>query len=190
MVYIRGGKSFSMKRNGPITLVIITLFLAVMACGCATTDESAESTPVITPPVPTEEEAWAVTDPIFIKSANVPDYKTTIRAEPIEHVFGVYVSVDIDATVTGGNMASEGDNLFIVGFAYNYAEVSKDFTITSYTDVISSGIPPYRSKTDRIFPPMNTKTHTLNVVGLKDGMQINPSEPYNYGVIIMLRDEV
>jgi len=34
------------------------------------------------------------------------------------------------------------------------------------------------------------KTENFAVVGLKDGMQINPSEPYNYGVLIMLRDEL
>ncbi|KAF1076423.1 hypothetical protein [Methanogenium sp. MK-MG] len=176
-----------MKQKGPLYLAIFVLILAVMACGCATTDEPAEPTPVITP-VPTVEEAWAVTDPIFIKSPSVPDYKTAIRADPITNVFGVYVSLDIDATGMGGNMASEGDNLFIVAFAYNYAAVPKDFTITSYNDIISSGI-PYKSMTDRIFP-MNVKTENFAVVGLKDGMQINPAEPYNYGVIIMLRDEV
>ena len=177
-----------MKQKGPIALVICTLLIVALACGCATTDEPAEpATPEITP-IPTEEEPWAVTEPIFIKSPAVPDYKTSISASPIDNVLGVYVNVEIDATMTGGNMASEGDNLFIVAFAYNYAAVPKDFTITSYTDVISSGI-PYKSLTDRIFP-MNVKTHTLDVVGLKDGMQIDPAEPYNYGVIIMLRDEV
>ena len=187
LLYSRTGSS-TMKQKGPIALVICALLIAALTCGCATTDETDEpSTPAITQ-APTEEETWAVTEPIFIKSPAVPDYKTSIRASPIENVFGVYVTTDIDATVTGGNMASEGDNLFIVAFAYNYEAVPKDFTITSYSDVISSGI-PYKSKTDRIFP-MNIKTHTLDVVGLKDGMQINPAEPYNYGVIIMLRDEV
>ena len=176
-----------MKQKGPINLVIFALILTALACGCATTDEPAAPTPVITP-VPTEEETWAVTDPIFIKSPGVPDYQTSIRASPTANICGVTVSVDIDATGTGGNMASDGDNLFIVAFAYNYAEVPKNFTITSYNDVISSGI-PYKSKTDRIFP-MNVKTHSLEVVGQKDGMQINPAEPYNYGIIIMLRDEV
>ena len=178
-----------MKPRGTILIAIAALFLAILACGCATTDGPAEPTPgVCVTPVPTEEEPWAVTEPIFIKSPAVPDYKTSIRASPIENVFGVYVTIDINATVTGGNMASEGDNLFIVAFAYNYAAVPKDFAITSYNDVISSGI-PYKSLTDRVFP-MNVKRHTLDVVGLKDGMQINPAEPYNYGVIIMLRDEV
>ncbi len=177
-----------MNQKGSVTLVIFALILAALACGCATTDEPAKpATPVITP-VPTAEETWDVTEPIFIKSPNVPDYKTKIRAEPINNVLGVYVSLDIDATGTGGNMASEGDNLFIVAFAYNYAAVPKDLTITSYNDVIASGI-PYKSMTDRIFP-MNVKTYPLEVVGLKNGMQINPAEPYNYGVIIMLRDEV
>ncbi|WAI00624.1 hypothetical protein [Methanogenium organophilum] len=177
-----------MKLRGTISVIIVALFLAVLACGCATTDEPAEpATPEVTP-VPTEEETWTVTDPIFIKSPGVPDYKTSIRADPIKNVFGVYVSLDIDATATGSNMASEGDNLFMVGFAYNYADVPKDFTITSYEDIIASGI-PYKSMTDRIFP-MNVKTENFAVVGLKDGMQINPAEPYNYGVIIMLRDDV
>lgn len=177
-----------MNLKGSITLAIFALILAVLVCGCTTTDEPAEpTTPVITP-VPTVEETWAVTEPIFVKSPSVPDYKTEIQAEPINNVLGVYVSLDIDATGAGGNMASEGDNLFMVGFAYNYANVPKDFTITSYNDVISSGI-PYKSMTDRIYP-MNVKTYPLEVVGLKDGMQINPAEPYNYGVIVMLRDEV
>lgn len=176
-----------MNQKGQISLAIFVLFLAAFVCGCATTDEPAEPTQVITP-APTVEEAWAVTDPILIKSAGVPDYKTEIRGEPINNVFGIYVSLDIDATGTGGNMASEGDNLFMVAFGYNYAAVPKDFTITSYSDVIASGI-PYKSLTDRIFP-MNVKTENFAVVGLKDGMQINPAEPYNYGVIIMLRDDV
>ena len=177
-----------MKQKGLITFAILALIFAALVCGCTTTDEPAEpTTPTITP-VPTEEEAWAVTEPIFIKSPSVPDYKTSIRAEPIKNVFGVYVSLDIDATKTGSNMASEGDNLFMVAFAYNYATMPKDFTITSYNDVISSGI-PYKSMTDRIYP-MNVKTENFAVVGLKDGMQINPSEPYNYGVLIMLRDEL
>jgi len=176
-----------MKQKGSITLVIFALILTALVCGCATTDQPAEPTPVITP-VPTVEETWAVTDPIFIKSPAVPDYKTSIRADPIKNVFGVYVSLDIDATGTGSNMASEGDNLFMVGFAYNYAKVPKNFSITTYNDIISSGI-PYKSMTDRVFP-MNVKPYTLDVVGQKDGMQINPSEPYNYGVLIMLRDEL
>lgn len=176
-----------MKLRGTLSIVTVALFVAVLACGCATTDEPAEPTQEITQ-VPTEEETWAITEPILIKSPAVPDYKTDIQASPIDNVLGVYVTLKIDATMTGGNMASEGDNLFIVAFAYNYAEVPKDFTITSYNDVITSGI-PYKSKTDRIFP-MNIKTHSFDVMGLKDGMQIDPAEPYNYGVIIMLRDEV
>ena len=176
-----------MKQKGPINLAIFALILAVLACGCTTTDEPTEQTPVCTP-VPTVEDTWAVTDPIFIKSPAVPDYKTSIRADPIKNVFGVYVSLDIDATTTGSNMASEGDTLFMVGFAYNYANVPENFTITSYDDIISSGI-PYKSMTDRIYP-MNVKTENFAVVGLKDGMQINPSEPYNYGVLIVLRDEL
>ena len=176
-----------MNHKGSITLVVFALILAALACGCTTTDEPVEPTPAITQ-VPTGEGTWAVTDPILVKSPSVPDYKTSIRADPIKNVFGVYVSLDIDATGLRGNMASEGDNLFMVGFAYNYAEVPKDFTITSYNDIISSGI-PYKSMTDRIFP-MNVKTENFAVTGLKDGMQINPSEPYNYGVLIMLRDEL
>ena len=177
-----------MNHKGPVTFAIFALILAALVCGCTTTDEPVEpATPVITP-VPTVEETWAVTEPIFIKSPGVPDYQTEIQADPINNDFGVYVSLAIDATRTGGNMASEGDNLFMVAFAYNYAAVPKDFAITSYNDVIASGI-PYKSMTDRIFP-MNVKSYPLEVVGLKDGMQINPAEPYNYGVIIMLRDEV
>ena len=177
-----------MNHKGPVTFAIFALILAALVCGCTTTDEPVEpATPVITP-VPTVEETWAVTEPIFIKSPGVPDYQTEIRTEPINNALGVHVSLDIDAMKTGSNMASDGDNLFIIGFAYNYAAVPKDFTITSYNDVIASGI-PYKSMTDRIFP-MNVKSYPLEVVGLKDGMQINPAAPYNYGVIIMLRDEV
>ena len=168
-------------------MVIFTLILVAFVCGCTTTNEPPAPPPFITP-APTVDETWAVTDPILIKSPGVPDYKTEIRAGAMSNVLGVYVSLDIDATRTGSNMASDGDNLFIVAFAYNYAAVPKDFTITSYKDVTSSGI-PYKSVTDRVFP-MNKKSYPLDVIGLKDGMQINPSEPYNYGVIIMLRDDM
>ncbi len=178
-----------MKQKGQITLAILALILAALVCGCTTTDEPVEpATPAITP-VPTEEEVWAVTEPIFIKSPDVPDYQTNIRATPITNNLGVTVSVDIDATGIGSNMASEGDNLFIVAFAYNYAKVPKDFTIESYNDVISSQI-PYKSLTDRVFPMNKKPPYTLDVVGQKDGMQVNPTEPYNYGAIIMLRDEM
>ncbi len=176
-----------MNQKRPFAIVILALILIAFTCGCTATDKPAEPTPCITP-APTVEETWAVTDPIFIKSPSVPDYKTEIQAGPMNNVLGVYVSLDIDAMRTGSNMASDGDNLFIVGFAYNYAAVPKDFAITSYNDVISSGI-PYKSMTDRVFP-MNQKSYPLDVIGLRDGMQINPTEPYNYGVIIMLRDDM
>jgi hypothetical protein len=176
-----------MNQKRPFAILTLALILIAFMCGCTTTDKPPELTPVITP-TPTVEETWAVTDPIFITSSGVPDYKTDIRAEAMSNVLGVYVSLDIDAMGTGSNMGSDGDNLFIVAFAYNYAAVPKDFTITSYHDVISSGI-PYKSMTDRVFP-MNKKSYPLDVVGLKDGMQINPTKPYNYGVIIMLRDEM
>ncbi|MFA5394781.1 MAG: hypothetical protein GX097_02930 [Methanomicrobiales archaeon] len=176
-----------MNQKRPLLFLISALILGAFMCGCTTTDGPIVPTPINTP-VPTMQEPWPVADPIIIKSENVPNYKTEIRASPMNNVLGLYVSLDIDAKGTGSNMASEGDNLFIVGFAYNYAAVPKDFTITSYKDVTSSGI-PYKSMTDRIYP-MNKKSYPLDVIGLKDGMQINPSEPYNYGAIIMLRDEM
>jgi len=176
-----------MKLRRTLSFTIVALFLAVLACGCTTTDEPAEPTPVMTI-VPTAEETWAVTEPIIIKSPAVPDYQTDIQASPITNNLGVTVSLTINATGMGSNMASEGDNIFMVAFAYNYAAVPKDFTITSYNSLISSGI-PYKSKTDRVFP-MNVRTYPLDVVGQKDGMQVNPTEPYNYGAIIMLRDEI
>lgn len=167
--------------------IIVFLLLVTLACGCATTEEPEQPTPEMTV-VPTPEDTPAITEPVIITSSGVPDYKTSIQASPISNNMGVTVSIGIDATGMGSNMASEGDNLFMVAFAYNYASVPDDFTVTSYNDVIASGI-PYKSKTDRVFP-MNVRTYPLDVIGQKDGMQVNPGEPYAYGAIIMLRDEV
>lgn len=171
-----------------IPAIAVSLLLMALACGCATTEEPAQPTPEMTV-VPTPEKTLPpVTEPVIITSPGVPDYKTSIRATPISNNMGVTVTIDIDATGLGSNMASEGDNLFMVAFAYNYAAVPEDFTITSYNDVIASGI-PYKSKTDRVFP-MNVRTYPLAVIGQKDGMQVNPGEPYAYGAVIMLRDEM
>jgi hypothetical protein len=177
----------NLRRTLPVVLVF--LLLATLACGCTTTEEPAQPTPEATiVPTPEDTPAVAVTEPVIITSPGVPDYKTSIRATPISNNMGVTVTIDIDATGLGSNMASEGDNLFMVAFAYNDAAVPEDFTVTSYTDVITSGI-PYKSKTDRVFP-MNIRSYPLAVIGQKDGMQVNPGEPYAYGAVIMLRDEV
>ena len=173
---------------------IFLLLLGVMAvalvstCGCL----DGNGTPVPTVPSPVQptatEGTWLVTEPVIIREDPVFDpVHVEVRAKGIPNVLGVQVTTLIDAS--GGysaNMGSEGVNMFLTAFAYNYESVPYDFNPQSYQDIIDAGI-PYTSHTNLIFPG-NVKPYSLDVVQIKGRTtEINPEKPWNYGVVLNSR---
>ena len=111
-----------------------------------------------------------------------------ISARGASNVPGVRVTVLIDAS--GGysaNIGREGVNMLMTAFAYNYESVPYDFDPQSYQDIIDAGI-PYTSLTDRIYPGNVKPPYSVEVVQITGRTsEINPSQPWNYGVVLNSR---
>ena len=177
-------------KNTRIFLLLLGTIIVVLVsvCGCLGGDD-APATPLPSPVQPTATEGtWLITDPIIIREDPVFDpVYVEISANGIPDTLGVRVTTLIDAS--GGhsqNMGSEGVNMLMTAFAYNYESVPYDFNPRSYQDIIDAGI-PYASKTNLIFPG-NVKPYSLDVVQIKGRTsEINPALPWNYGVVLNSR---
>ncbi len=160
----------------------------VSACGCLDGNDT-PATPLPSPVQPTATEGtWLVTEPIIIREDPVFDpVHVEVSAKGMPNILGVQVTTLVDAS--GGysqNMGSEGVNMFLTAFAYNYESVPYDFNPQSYQDVIDAGI-PYTSMTKLIFPG-NDESYSRDVVQIKGRTsEINPALPWNYGVVLNSR---
>ena len=172
-----------------VLLLLGALLMAVISCGCLAGDDANAPVPVPSPVPPTATEGtWLITEPIIIREDPVFDpVHVEVSARSISNVMGVRVTTLVDAT--GGysqNMGSEGVNMFMTAFAYNYESVPYDFNPQSYQDIIDARI-PYTSLTNLIFPG-NVKSYPLEVVEIKGRTSaIDPSQPWNYGVVLNSR---
>jgi len=171
---------------------LLILGVAAVALVCASGclgGNNAPATPLPSPVQPAATEGiWLITDPVIIREDPVFDpVHVEVSAKGIPNSLGVRVTTIIDAS--GGhsqNMGSEGVNMFMTAFAYNYESVPYDFNPQSYQDIIDAGI-PYTSLTNLIFPG-NVKTYPLEVVQIKGRTsEINPALPWNYGVVLNSR---
>ncbi|HDQ08089.1 MAG TPA: hypothetical protein ENN44_04845 [Methanoculleus sp.] len=177
-------------KNTQIFLHFLGVMTVALACasGCLGGDDTPVPPVTTLQPTPTEG-TWRVTEPVIIRQDPVFDpVHVEISARGISNVPGVRVTVLIDAS--GGysaNIGSEGVNMLMTAFAYNYESVPYDFDPQSYQDIIDAGI-PYTSLTDRIYPGNVKPPYSLDVIQIKGRTsEINPSQPWNYGVVLNSR---
>ncbi|MBT8507048.1 hypothetical protein AZH53_01215 [Methanomicrobiaceae archaeon CYW5] len=173
-----------------VLLLLGIVAMVIASCGCLAGDDTPSPVPVPSPVTPTTtEETWLITEPIIIREDPVFDpVHVEVSARAISNVMGVRVTTLVDAS--GGhaqNMGSEGVNMFLTAFAYNYESVPYDFNPQSYQDIIDAKI-PYTSMTKLIFPGNVDPPYSRDVMQIKGRTsEIDPSKPWNYGVVLNSR---
>jgi len=95
----------------------------------------------------------------------------------------VLVKYDLDLSSMGSAMGQNGWQALVTAYAYNPGKVESGFSVNSYDDIISAGI-PYKTSNIQIFPS-NIYPGKIEISTNPDtGMTIDTGDYYVYGIVL------
>ena len=164
----------------PLIAVLCLIVGTVLVCGCSSEPTDTTTPPTTIPATTQGTQTGAITTPFLIVDPGLEPIAITHSAKPVtttETVL-VYYTLSKEGTV----MASEGWELKLTAFAYNYADVETGFNPQSYEDVIAANI-PYATRRIHLYPGSNYNDQIEVQQAPLQGREMNSTLPYNYGLI-------
>jgi len=95
----------------------------------------------------------------------------------------VLINYNLDLSSMGTAMGHNGWQVLATAYAYNPEKVEPEFSVNSYNDIISAGI-PYKTNNIRIFPGNQYPGKTEVSTNPTSGMTIDTGDYYIYGVVL------
>lgn len=109
------------------------------------------------------------------------DIKVDVSAIPVDGDT-ILIKYTLDLSSMGTAMKHEGWDVILTAYAYNPEEVDSGFSVNSYDDIISGGI-PYETRSIRLYPS-NVYPDKIEVSVNPQGMAIDTKDYYIYGIVM------
>lgn len=166
-------------------ILITAMILLVLFSGCTTTDSSPIKTETSAAAMPTPVSS-VISEPFIIKMENIPEEITvTSDSKPVNKNSAILIYYTLDSTETNSYANQNGWKIIVTAFAYNTANVPKDFNPASSGEIRDSGI-PYQSRSIHVYPN-NVYSDSIEISDSPSGQVIDANKPYNYGIIFTLQ---
>lgn len=105
-----------------------------------------------------------------------------VSASPVSNS-AVLIKYNLDLSSMGTAMGHEGWEVLATVYAYNPEKVGTGFSVNSYNDIISGGI-PYKTNNIRIYPSNKYPGKAEVSINADSKMTIDTGEYYIYGVVL------
>lgn len=168
--------------------IIVPVFLIAMAvaftAGCTgdETEQGAITSTETQTPAPTSVARTGSSEEFLIEGDLPSDIGVDVSATDVSSNT-VLINYNLDLSSMGTAMGHNGWQILATAYAYNPDKVESGFSVNSYNDVISSGI-PYKTNNIRIFPGNKYPGKTEVSTNPASGMTIDTGEYYIYGVVL------
>lgn len=166
-------------------MLCIAAFFVVFLAGC--TDSTGQETVT---PTATEIQTTVQTETPLTGSSGEysidDDLPSAIGVEVSDSVIDshtILVKYNLDLSSMGSAMGANGWQILVTAYAYNPGKVESGFSVTSYDDIISAGI-PYKTSNIQVFPSNVYPGKNEISTNPNSGMAIDTGDYYVYGVVL------
>jgi uncharacterized lipoprotein YehR (DUF1307 family) len=175
-----------MKEMRIIIVLLIAAVLVVFLAGC--TDNGTKQVTETATPTGTQT-ATATATPQSGSSGEYSvdeDLPSGIDVDISANVVDsgtILIKYNLDLTSLGTAMGQNGWKILATAYAYNPDEVEDGFTVNSYDDIISAGI-PYKTNNIHVFPSNLYPGKAEVSTNPDSGMKLDTNDYYVYGVVL------
>ena len=169
-----------------IAIMVIAAILAVFSAGCSD-NGAGEATGTATPTAvltatATKTPAGGSSGEYSIDEDLPSGIDVDISASVVDSGT-LLIKYDLNLTSMGTAMGQNGWKILATAYAYNPDKVEDGFSVNSYDDIISAGI-PYKTNNIQVFPSNLYPGKAEVSTNADSGMRLDTNDYYVYGVVL------